>query len=264
MEYALLSRPNSASIIPLMEKKVYLIGAGPGDPELITLKAVNIIKRADAVVYDKLISQDVLDYIPEDAEKIYVGKSKSNHTLKQQEINELLVELAGKHKTVVRLKGGDPFIFGRGGEEVEELVKNNIEFEVVPGVTAAAACGAMLGIPLTHRDYVSGVHFFTGHGCHEIEPNLDWKILADEDKTLCIYMGLTNIEIICKRLVEYGMPADMSCAVVENGTMENQREFFSTISELPEAINNSGFKSPALIFIGKVVAFGAKLKQLQQ
>lgn len=242
-----------------IESKVYLIGAGPGDPELLTLKAARILSQAGAVVYDKLISDEVLEHIPQDAEKIYVGKSKSNHTLKQNEINELLVELASKHKIVVRLKGGDPFIFGRGGEEAEELVKNKIAFEVVPGITAAAACGASLGIPLTHRDFVSGVHFFTGHGCRDIEPGLDWKILATEDKTLCIYMGLTNCKIITERLVEHGMNPTTRAVIVENGTLKNQRELYCDLQDLPSTLENSDFKSPALIIIGKVVAFGESL-----
>lgn len=242
-----------------MEAKVYLVGAGPGDPELLTLKAARILQEAEAVVYDKLISDEILAHVPDAAEKVYVGKSKSHHTLKQEDINTLLVELSKKYKKVVRLKGGDPFIFGRGGEEVEELAKHNVAFEVIPGITAAAACGAALNIPLTHRDFVSGVHFFTGHGCRDLEPKLDWKVLAAEDKTLCVYMGLTNSKIICERLVEYGMNPKTRAAIVENGTLPNQRNIFCNLDELPEQLENSGFKSPALIIIGKVVAFAESL-----
>ncbi|PIR34412.1 MAG: uroporphyrinogen-III C-methyltransferase [Alphaproteobacteria bacterium CG11_big_fil_rev_8_21_14_0_20_44_7] len=244
-----------------MEKKVYLIGAGPGDPELLTLKAARILTEADAVLYDNLISPSILKLIPDTAEKIYVGKSKSNHTLKQEEINALLIELAGKYSKVIRLKGGDPFIFGRGGEEVEALAAAEIGFEVVPGITAAQACGALLGIPLTHRDFVSGVHFFTGHGCHDIEPGLDWDILASEDKTLCIYMGLTNISMICERLAEHGMDKNTDAVVVENGSLPNQRHVFCKLAELPKKIEDGAFKSPALVIIGKVVGFARDLQK---
>ena len=242
-------------------KKVYLIGAGPGDPELLTLKAARILAAADAVVYDNLISPEILAHIPASAEMYFAGKQKSQHTLQQSEINALLVELGLRDdlKTVVRLKGGDPFIFGRGGEEVEELVKAGLGFEVVPGITAAAACGASLGLPLTHRDYVSGVHFFTGHGCKELEPKLDWKILAAEDKTLCIYMGLTNAQIIVDRLIEYGMSADMPAVVVENGSLPNQRHKYTVLRDLPTVLEKDGFKSPAVIIIGKVVGFAEGL-----
>lgn len=245
-----------------MTKKVYLIGAGPGDPELLTLKAARILAAADAVVYDNLISPEILAHIPKSAEMIFAGKQKSKHTLKQEEINALLVELGkrGDLKTVVRLKGGDPFIFGRGGEEVEELVKAGLQFEVVPGITAAAACSASIGVPLTHRDFVSGVHFFTGHGCRDIEPGLDWKILATEDKTLCVYMGLTNCQIISERLIEHGMNPKVRAVIVENGTLPTQRQIFCNLDELPETLAKSGFKSPALIIIGKVVAFGESLR----
>ena len=157
----------------------------------------------------------------------------------------------------MRLKGGDPFIFGRGGEEIEALSKHSIEYEVVPGITAASACGAALGIPLTHRDYVSGVHFFTGHGCKDIEPGVDWKILANEDKTLVIYMGLTNLKIITQRLLEHGMKADTPAVIVENGSLPEQRHKFAALSELPVAME--GFKSPALVIIGKVVGFALTL-----
>ncbi len=245
-----------------MGTKVYLVGAGPGDPELLTLKAAKVLKAADAVVYDNLISDKVLEHLPEKAIRYFAGKSKSKHMMKQEEINTLLVELARDSglETIVRLKGGDPFIFGRGGEEIEALSQEGITFEVIPGVTAAAACGAALGIPLTHRDYVSGVHFFTGHGCHDIEPGVDWKILASEDKTLAIYMGITNISLICQRLVEHGMQPDMPAVVIENGTQENQREFFAPLSALPEVIEKNAVKSPALILIGKVVGFALGLR----
>jgi uroporphyrin-III C-methyltransferase len=245
-----------------MTKKVYLIGAGPGDPELLTIKAARILAAADAVVYDNLISDEILAHIPKTAEMHYAGKQKSKHTLQQGEINSLLVELGLRDdlNCVVRLKGGDPFIFGRGGEEVEELVKAGLEFEVVPGITAAAACGASLGLPLTHRDYVSGVHFFTGHGCKELEPSLKWEILAAEDKTLCVYMGLTNAQIIVDRLIEHGMAGDMPAAVVENGTLANQRHEYTILRDLPQVIEQGGFASPALIIIGKVVGFAQGLR----
>lgn len=249
-----------------MPSKVYLVGAGPGDPELLTLKAARILQKADAVVYDNLISKKILALIPKTATKFFAGKKRSQHLMKQEEINQLLVDLAKdkKHKTVVRLKGGDPFIFGRGGEEVEELAKNKIKFEVVPGITSAAACGAALGIPLTHRDFVSGVHFFTGHGCKDIEPGLRWDVLASEDKTLVIYMGLHNIKTIVKRLIEHGMDKNMDAAVVERGTLPNQREFFTKLKDLPKLLESEEIESPALIIIGRVVAFSRKLAALKR
>lgn len=241
--------------------KVFLVGAGPGDPELLTLKAARILRDADAVVYDKLISPEILAHIPEKAIKYYAGKSKSQHLMKQEEINALLVDLALNSglETIVRLKGGDPFIFGRGGEEIEALAQNQVEYEVVPGITSASACAASIGLPLTHRDYVSGVHFFTGHGCKEIEPGLDWKILASEDKTLVIYMGLTNLKIITERLVEHGMSPDTAAVIIENGTLPNQRHRFSNLAGLPEIIERDEFKSPSLVIIGKVVSFAMSL-----
>lgn len=235
-----------------MPSKVYLVGAGPGDPELLTLKAARILRGADAVVYDNLISPAILKLIPKKAKKIFAGKTKSRHLLKQSEINDLLVELAHSHKKVVRLKGGDPFIFGRGGEEVTALKKAKIEFEIIAGITAAQGCAASLSIPLTHRDFVSGVHFFTGHGCHELEPKVDWQVLANEDKTLVIYMGLTNIKTIVKRLVQHGMKKSTPAVIVENGTLKKQRQFFGTLDDLPKIIENKKVKSPALIIIGAV------------
>jgi uroporphyrin-III C-methyltransferase len=245
-----------------MASKVYLIGAGPGDPELLTLKAVRILREAEAVVYDKLISQEVLNYIPERAIKYFAGKSKSQHLMKQSEINSLLVDLAKNSglQTIVRLKGGDPFIFGRGGEEVETLAKNDVDFEVVPGITAASACGAALGLPLTHRDLVSGVHFFTGHGCKEIEPGVDWRILANEDKTLVIYMGLTNLKIITARLIEHGMDKAMPAVIVERASMPQARHAYATLEELPQLLAREKFESPASVIIGRVVGFAQRLK----
>jgi uroporphyrin-III C-methyltransferase len=203
-------------------------------------------------VYDNLISAAILKLIPKNAHKVFAGKTKSRHLLKQEEINDLLIALAKTHKKVVRLKGGDPFIFGRGGEEIEALRKAGIKFEVVPGITAAQGCSAAIGIPLTHRNYVSGVHFFTGHGCHEMEPNVDWQVLASEDKTLVIYMGLTNIKTIVKRLIEHGMDRKTPAAVVENGTTKKQRQFFGKLHELPKILKDNDVKSPALIMIGQV------------
>jgi uroporphyrin-III C-methyltransferase len=236
-----------------MPSKVYLVGAGPGDPELLTLKAARILRGAEAVVYDNLISDEILQLIPQNAEKIFAGKSKSSHLLKQHEINDLLVELSKKYKNVVRLKGGDPFIFGRGGEEVATLRKAKVEFEVIPGITSAQGCSAAIGVPLTHRDYVSGVHFFTGHGCKDLEPNVEWKVLANEDKTLVIYMGLTNIKTIVNRLVENGMKQSTPAVVVENGTTKKQREFYGKLGDLPKILEQNAVKSPALIIIGRVI-----------
>lgn len=243
--------------------KVFLVGAGPGDPELLTLKAMRVLQEAEAVIYDKLISPAILAHISERALTYYAGKSKSQHLMKQEEINDLLVDLARNSglNNIVRLKGGDPFIFGRGGEEIEALSKAGIDYEVIPGITAASACGAALGLPLTHRDYVSGVHFFTGHGCKEIEPGLDWKILASEDKTLVIYMGLTNLKIIVERLTQHGMAASTPAVIIEKGSLPDQRHAFAELGNLPAVLEREKFESPSLVIIGKVVGFAEGLKK---
>ncbi|MCK5724377.1 MAG: uroporphyrinogen-III C-methyltransferase, partial [Gammaproteobacteria bacterium] len=198
--------------------KVYLVGTGPGDPDLLTVKALRLLQNADVVIYDRLVSEGILEQIPTGVSKIYVGKQTGNHTLPQDEINELLIKLAETKRTIVRLKGGDPFIFGRGSEEALLLAQNGIRFEVVPGITAASACTTYAGIPLTHRGLSQGVQIVTGHSQSDRPLELDWASLADENKTTVIYMGLANIELISIKLIDAGLPASTPAAAIQNGT----------------------------------------------
>ena len=237
---------------------VCLIGAGPGDPDLLTLKALRIIQSADAIVYDRLVSPTILEYARREAEKIYVGKRRSVHTLSQDRINQVLVDLAKEGKLVVRLKGGDPFIFGRGGEELEKLIRHDVEFQVVPGVTSAAGCGSYAGIPLTHRDYAQSCTLVTGH-LKEGELNLNWSSLIQPRQTLVFYMGLSNIEILCDQLVAHGMAADMPAAVIQKGTTRKQRVFAGTLSNLPSIAEENHIAPPALIIVGEVVKLRNRL-----
>lgn len=242
-----------------MTGKVYLVGAGPGDSELLTIKAHRLITTADVVLYDRLVGADIIALIPTTAEKMYVGKAKSMHSLPQNEINGLLAQKAKEGKMVVRLKGGDPFIFGRGGEELEELVQESVPFEVVPGITAAAGCAAYAGIPLTHRDYAQSVRFLTGH-LKDGTTDLPWDELVHPAQTLVIYMGLTGLEEISQSLIRFGMKPSMPVAVVEKGTTLEQRVFTSTISDILAVIKQNDVKSPALLIIGDVVTLQNKLE----
>lgn len=241
-----------------MKGKVYLIGAGPGDPELLTIKAHRLLLAADVVLYDRLVGKEIIALIPQATEKLYVGKAKSLHSLPQEDINSLLAVKAKQGKCVVRLKGGDPFIFGRGGEEIEELVAEGVEFEVVPGVTAAAGCAAYAGIPLTHRDYAQSVRFLTGH-LKEGSTELPWDELVHPSQTLVIYMGLTGLTEISASLQQHGMPSTMPIAIVENGTTKEQRVFTSTIAHIADVALANEVKSPALLIIGEVVLLQEKL-----
>ncbi len=238
--------------------KVYLIGAGPGDPDLLTMKAHRLLLSADVVLYDRLVGEQIIAMIPDSAEKLYVGKAKSLHSLPQEEINSLLAKKAKEGKVVVRLKGGDPFIFGRGGEELEELVEEQVPFEVVPGVTAAAGCAAYAGIPLTHRDYAQSVRFLTGH-LKDGSTELPWEELVHPAQTLVIYMGLTGLESISQSLIRFGMRPSMPVAVVEKGTSANQRVFTSTMKDIHQVVLDNEVKSPALLIIGEVVTLQNKL-----
>ena len=238
---------------------VYLIGSGPGALDLLTLRAARLIAEADAIVYDHLIADGVLDLVRADAEKIYVGKESSNHTVPQEELNLLLVRLAHEGKKVVRLKGGDPFIFGRGGEEIETLVEFGVAFEVVPGVTAAAGCAAYAGIPLTHRDHAQTVTFATGH-LKDGTINLDWPALARPKQTVVFYMGVGGIDEICRQMIANGLPGSHPAAVVQNGTTVRQRVLTADLATLPGKVKTSGITSPALIIVGTVVNLQQKLK----
>ena len=237
---------------------VYLVGAGPGDPELLTLRAARLLGSADVVVYDNLVGKGILDMARPDAELVYVGKQKNNHTLPQDEINALLVRLAQQGKQVVRLKGGDPFIFGRGGEELEELAEANIRYEVVPGITAASGVSCYTGIPLTHRDYAQSCLFTTGH-LKDGSLNLDWEVLSHPRQTVVIYMGLGALPEIGSKLIEYGRSATTPVAVVEQGTTRRQRVATGTLATIAERVAEQKFKSPCLIIVGEVTQLHGKL-----
>lgn len=238
--------------------QVYLVGAGPGDPELLTLRGARLVAGADAVVYDNLVSPAIVDLAPAAARRIYVGKKAADHTLPQQEINALLLELAREGLRVVRIKGGDPFIFGRGGEEMEVLVEAGIPVEVVPGVTAAAGVAAYAGIPLTHREYAQSVVFTTGF-LKNGALDLDWTLLAHRGQTLVIYMGVTRLGEICEQLVAHGLPASTPAAVIERGTTHAQRVVVADLATLTERVEQEGVRPPSLTVVGDVVSLYPRL-----
>lgn len=232
--------------------EVYLVGAGPGDPDLVTFRALRLMQKADVVVYDRLVSPEILELVRRDAEKIYVGKAKSNHTLPQQDINQLLVTKAQEGNRVVRLKGGDPFIFGRGGEEIEVLLQHNIGFQVVPGITAASGAASYAGIPLTHRDHAQSVVFATGH-LKDDSIDLNWPALSQPNQTAVFYMGLTGLNIICEKLVEHGMSSDTPIALVQSATTAKQKVVTGTLETIEPIATAADIKPPALIIVGTVV-----------
>jgi uroporphyrin-III C-methyltransferase len=232
--------------------RVYLVGAGPGDPELLTVRAARLLANAEVVVYDNLVSPDVMDLVSPSAQRIYAGKQRDRHTMPQESINAMLVRLARQGRNVVRLKGGDPFIFGRGGEEMQVLAEAGIAVEVVPGITAACGVSCYAGIPLTHRDHAQVCVFATGH-LQNGSAGLDWAALARPRQTVVIYMGLGALEEICAQLVAHGMGADMPAAVVEKGTTLDQRVVTGTLTDLAARVAASGLESPCLIIVGEVV-----------
>jgi len=235
------------------EGHVAIVGAGPGDPELLTIKALRAIQDADIVVHDRLVGQGILDLIRRDAQRIYVGKAMSDHSVPQDGINDLLVTHARNGKRVVRLKGGDPFVFGRGGEELEVLRAAGVETSVIPGITAAIGCAASAGLPLTHRDFASAVTFVTGHGV-DGEPDVDWAALARPRHTAVIYMGLSRASTLSEKLIAHGRSPGTPVAIIENGTMQNERVLIGTLSGIPDMVRSAQVGAPALIVVGEVAA----------
>jgi uroporphyrin-III C-methyltransferase/precorrin-2 dehydrogenase/sirohydrochlorin ferrochelatase/uroporphyrin-III C-methyltransferase len=236
-----------------------LVGAGPGDPELLTLKAARLLREANVVVFDRLVAPAILDLVPAGTPRIYAGKSLGEHTLQQEQVNDLLVRLARSHRCVVRLKGGDPYIFGRGSEEALHLTAHGIRFEAVPGVTAAAGCSARVGIPLTHRGLATGVRLVTGHCRADVPLELNWASLADRDTTLVFYMGLANLPQIGRELIAAGLPADTPAAVIASGTTPKEEVCFAPLAELAARVSAAKLKAPVITVVGRVVELAAKL-----
>jgi len=239
--------------------EVWLIGAGPGDPDLLTFRALRLMQQCDVVLHDALVSDDILNLCRRDADRVYVGKRRSNHAVPQESINQLLVKYAKEGKNVARLKGGDPFIFGRGGEEIEELVEAGVSFQIVPGITSASGCATYAGIPLTHRDHAQSVTFVAGHlkGGYA---DLNWKHLATPNQTLVVYMGLVGLPILCQKLIDNGVSPEMQIAIIEKGTRPDQRVITGTLAIMPDIVKSEAVQAPTLIIIGSVVKLKDTLK----
>jgi uroporphyrin-III C-methyltransferase/precorrin-2 dehydrogenase/sirohydrochlorin ferrochelatase len=245
--------------VPHPVGEVYLVGAGPGDPDLLTFRALRLLQMADVIVYDRLVAPPILELARREAERVYVGKERDKHTLSQENINQLLVRLAREGKRVVRLKGGDPFIFGRGGEEISTLMENGVSFQVVPGITAASGCATYSGIPLTHRDYAQSVVFVTGH-LQDGSVDLNWKALAHPNQTIVFYMGLHGVGVVSAQLIEHGLPATTPVALIQQGTTQNQRVIIADLQSLEQTVKREAVKPPTIIIVGEVVRLHEKLE----
>lgn len=236
--------------------KVWIVGSGPGDPELLTLRAYNAIRTADLILFDHLVSEEIRELFPRSVPAVYVGKRKGEHSIEQKDLNALLLEKAREGLRVCRLKGGDPFVFGRGGEELLALLKGGVAAEIVPGITAASGCSTSAGIPLTHRGVAQGCTFVTGHGERDLK--LNWQALVNLKHTLVFYMGLSRANLITEQLIQHGMASTTPTAIIENGCREKQRVLIGSLDRLAETVRNGEVKSPALIVVGDVVSLAGQ------